>query len=163
MIATVIAPFAMFLAGCLACPHPLTDSPSAHHMAHAHAHAHMHHVDWNNNNVTAAVKRAAAGQYDGDITYYDVGLGACGHDDSGKGSITNIVAVSAALMGSGSDSDLCNRKVHIKGDNGNEVVATVRDKCPSCPEGGLDVSEKVFKEVVGSLGVGRAKVTWTFA
>jgi expansin (peptidoglycan-binding protein) len=97
----------------------------------------------------------------GAMTYYEVGVGACGHDDSGKGDSENIVAMSSALMGSGS-GEYCGRKVRIQGKDGTAVMATVRDKCPSCEPDELDVSNKVFKEVVGNLGVGRSKVSWSF-
>ncbi|KAK0623830.1 RlpA-like double-psi beta-barrel-protein domain-containing protein-containing protein, partial [Immersiella caudata] len=94
------------------------------------------------------------------MTYYEVGLGACGHDDSGKGDSENIVAMSSELMGKG--DNLCGRKIRIQGKDGQTVMATVRDKCPSCSPDELDVSNKVFKEVVGNLGVGRSKVSWSF-
>lgn len=95
----------------------------------------------------------------GDMTYYNVGMGSCGVDDSGKGNVDYIVAVSPSVMG-GNDG-ACGRKVTINGPNGR-VTATVHDECPSCAPGSIDVSEKVFKEVVGDLGVGRSAVTWSF-
>ncbi|KAK4167630.1 RlpA-like double-psi beta-barrel-protein domain-containing protein-containing protein [Cladorrhinum sp. PSN259] len=100
--------------------------------------------------------------YRGHMTYYDVGPGACGHDDSGKGGSHNIVALSAALMPSSGGGKMCGRKISIKGGNGKEVTATVRDKCPSCPKSGIDVSEKVFREIAGDLGLGRTEVEWSF-
>ncbi|KAK0719095.1 RlpA-like double-psi beta-barrel-protein domain-containing protein-containing protein [Apiosordaria backusii] len=98
----------------------------------------------------------------GHMTYYEVGLGACGHDDSGKGDIDNIVAVSSALMNGHGAGDACDRKIAIKGHGGKEVTAVVRDKCPSCPPGGIDVSPKVFRELAGNLDVGKTEVSWTF-
>jgi hypothetical protein len=97
----------------------------------------------------------------GAMTYYEVGLCACGHDDSGKGDSENIVAMSAELMGNG--NHMCGRKINIQGKDGQTVEATVHDKCKSCGPGELDVSNKVFKEVVGGLGVGKSKVSWSFA
>lgn len=141
---TSIALYIAFLASCLAAPTPL------------------------GNGAVAAVEGAAAvvledrgaATRSGDITYYDVGMGSCGYDDSGKGNSDNIVAVSPDVMG-GSGASACGRKVTIKGPNG-EVTATVRDKCVSCGNGSIDVSAKVFKDVVGDLGVGRSAVTWSF-
>ncbi|KAK5655713.1 hypothetical protein OQA88_5250 [Cercophora sp. LCS_1] len=98
----------------------------------------------------------------GAMTYYQVGLGSCGQDDTGKDNLENIVAMSPDMVGTGGDSN-CGRKIHIKGKDGQVVSATVRDKCPSCSPGEIDVSEKVFKEIVGDLGVGRSKVSWTWA
>jgi len=103
---------------------------------------------------------AHSGDNHGSMTYYEVGLGACGQDDSGKGDTHNIVAMSAELMGN--SNSMCGRKVYIQGKDGQTVEATVRDKCPSCSPGEIDVSNKVFKEVVGNLGVGRSKVSWSF-
>ncbi|KAK0703848.1 hypothetical protein B0T26DRAFT_757343 [Lasiosphaeria miniovina] len=142
---TASIPLVAFFVGALACPRALKHAPAEFkfHLA---------------TNINARDDKA---QYHGDMTYYEVGVGACGHDDSGQGSVQNIVAVSAALMGEGPSTNMCNRKISIKGDNGKEVTAVIRDKCPSCDEGALDVSEKVFKDVVGDLGVGRAKVSWT--
>ncbi|KAK0637381.1 RlpA-like double-psi beta-barrel-protein domain-containing protein-containing protein [Bombardia bombarda] len=104
-----------------------------------------------------AKKRKAAGTRTGDMTYYTVGMGACGHDDSGKGDSEYIVAVSESL-----DTDSCGQTVTIQGSNGNSVQGVVRDKCPSCAEGALDVSEKTFKDLIGDLDVGVAQVTWSF-
>ncbi|KAJ6785884.1 hypothetical protein PWT90_11183 [Aphanocladium album] len=105
---------------------------------------------------------SGSGEHSGDITYYAVGLGACGEDDSGKDNSENIVALSSLLMGAQSNGNpKCGQTITIHG-NGKSVQATVRDKCPSCTEGSIDVSEKVFKELWGDLGVGRQSVTWSF-
>ncbi|KAK4178002.1 RlpA-like double-psi beta-barrel-protein domain-containing protein-containing protein [Triangularia setosa] len=98
----------------------------------------------------------------GHMTYYEVGPGACGHNDSGKGDTHNIVAVSSALMSGQGAGDACGRKITIKAHDGKKVTAIVRDKCPSCPPGGIDVSAKVFKELAGNLDVGKTEVSWTF-
>lgn len=101
------------------------------------------------------------GEYSGDITYYAVGLGSCGGDDSGKDQTENIVALSSTLYASLGDG-LCNKKISISA-NGKTITGTVRDKCPSCAKGSIDVSEKAFVELWGSTGVGRGKVSWSFA
>ncbi|KAK0662981.1 RlpA-like double-psi beta-barrel-protein domain-containing protein-containing protein [Cercophora samala] len=151
--------FAMFVAGALA-------SPINMNMARAEQQV----------EVPAAVKiqlrhTEFAAKRDGDdnsynrhghMTYYEVGPGACGHDDSGKGDTHNIVAVSSALMSGQGAGDACGRKIAIKGHDGKEVTAVVRDKCPSCLPGGIDVSPKVFKELAGNLDVGKTEVSWTF-
>jgi len=101
-------------------------------------------------------------EYHGDMTYYQVGQGACGQDDSGKDDTANIVAISPSHMGDDvSSPEMCGRKISIQGPKGT-ITATVRDKCPSCGSGQIDVSQKVFKEVVGNLGVGRAPISWSF-
>ncbi|KAJ2902800.1 allergen Asp F7 [Zalerion maritima] len=101
--------------------------------------------------------------YHGDATYYALGLGACGVDHSGKDNTANVVALSAQIMGTGptlTDNPYCGRKVAIRA-QGKSVDATVVDKCPGCPAGDLDVSEKIFKELFGDLGIGRGNIDWT--
>ncbi|KAM3522402.1 hypothetical protein MY4038_008640 [Beauveria bassiana] len=104
-----------------------------------------------------------SGGHSGEITYYAVGPGACGPDDTGKDNTDNIVALSSKLMGPLSNNNpMCNKKINIFA-NGKSIDATVRDKCPSCAEGSIDVSEKVYKFLFGSLDSGREKMSWSFA
>ncbi|OAA33410.1 Barwin-related endoglucanase [Moelleriella libera RCEF 2490] len=98
----------------------------------------------------------------GDITYYAVGMGACGEDDSGKDNTGNIVALSHLMMGTQSNGNpMCGKTISITG-NGKTVQATVRDKCMGCKQEDIDVSEKVYKELWGDLGSGRKPITWSF-
>lgn len=102
------------------------------------------------------------GTYSGDLTYYAVGMGSCGVDDSGKDNSENIVAISSDLMGTQSNGNpMCGKTITIFA-NGKSTTATVRDKCPGCKYGSIDVSEKVFLALFGDLGVGRGSVTWSF-
>ncbi|KAL2264880.1 hypothetical protein VTJ83DRAFT_7390 [Remersonia thermophila] len=98
----------------------------------------------------------------GDMTYFALGLGSCGIDDSGKDNTDNIVAVSAQLMGPLSNSNpYCGKTISIRA-NGKTIQAVVHDKCPGCAYGDIDASEKMFKELFGTLDVGRAKIEWWF-
>ena len=100
--------------------------------------------------------------YSGDLTYYAVGMGSCGIDDSGKDQTDNIVAVSAALMGAQSNGNpMCGKTITVKA-NGKTVQALVHDKCPGCAASDIDGTEKMFKELFGSLDVGRGKIEWWF-
>ncbi|KAK1971728.1 hypothetical protein LY78DRAFT_651566 [Colletotrichum sublineola] len=100
--------------------------------------------------------------HSGDLTYYAVGMGACGEDDSGKDLTENIVAISHLVMGAQSNGNpYCGKKVKISV-NGKTTTATVRDKCMGCKANDIDVSEKCFLEVFDSLGVGRQTVEWSF-
>ncbi|WYZ41559.1 hypothetical protein EsH8_V_000454 [Colletotrichum jinshuiense] len=100
--------------------------------------------------------------HSGDLTYYAVGLGACGEDDSGKDRTDNIVAISHLVMGAQSNGNpYCGKKVKITV-NGKSTTATVRDKCMGCAADDIDVSEKCFLEMFDSLGVGRKTVEWSF-
>ncbi|EFQ29096.1 allergen Asp F7 [Colletotrichum graminicola] len=100
--------------------------------------------------------------HSGDLTYYTVGMGACGEDDSGKDMTENIVAISHLVMGAQSNGNpYCGKKIKITVD-GKSTTATVRDKCMGCKADDIDVSEKCFLEVFDSLGVGRKTVEWSF-
>ncbi|CAF3610607.1 hypothetical protein SNK03_003610 [Fusarium graminearum] len=98
----------------------------------------------------------------GEFTYYDIGQGACGQDDSGKDDSINIVALSHLLMGpSSNDNPMCGKTITIKA-NGKTAQATVADKCMGCAMNDIDVSRKVYMEIWGSLDSGRTEVEWWF-
>ncbi|KAI0152758.1 hypothetical protein GGR57DRAFT_157072 [Xylariaceae sp. FL1272] len=110
-------------------------------------------------------------QYSGDITYYTVGLGACGYDDTGKDDSMPIVAIAVGDWGAfgtlatnaGIDLPLnpwCGKELTITA-NGKTVKGQARDQCPGCASGSIDVSEKLFLELFGDLGVGRSSVSWS--
>jgi hypothetical protein len=98
----------------------------------------------------------------GEFTYYDIGQGACGDDDSGKDDSINIVALSHLLMGPSSNNNpMCGKTITIKA-NGKTAQATVKDKCMGCAVNDIDVSRKVYNEIWGSLDSGRSEVEWWF-
>ncbi|KAG9249943.1 allergen Asp F7 [Emericellopsis atlantica] len=101
--------------------------------------------------------------HNGEITYYTVGLGACGEDDAGMDQVENIVALSHELMGTQSNGNpMCGQTITITV-GGKSASATVRDKCMGCAMNDIDVSEKVFKALFGgSLTSGRQPVEWSF-
>ncbi|RDA93611.1 hypothetical protein CP533_6177 [Ophiocordyceps camponoti-saundersi (nom. inval.)] len=106
---------------------------------------------------------SSAAKFSGQITYYTVGMGSCGYDDTGKDQTGNIVAISKDKMGTQSNGNpMCGQKINIHA-NGKTTQATVRDKCMGCAENNIDVNEKIFKELFGSLDGGRMPVTWSFA
>ena len=99
----------------------------------------------------------------GELTYYTVGMGACGEDDTGADSSQNIVAISHLLMGTQSNGNpMCGQTITIKTADGKSASATVKDKCMGCALEDIDVSEKVFLQLFGSLDGGRLPVTWSF-
>ncbi|KAI0522006.1 hypothetical protein F5B22DRAFT_513373 [Xylaria bambusicola] len=107
--------------------------------------------------------------YSGDITYYDLGLGACGYDDGSNSE--NIVAIShldwyARGPGTSLGIDMpnhvwCNKMITITA-NGKSTTAKVHDICPSCASGSIDVSRGTFMDLFGSLEAGRTEASWTF-
>jgi len=102
-------------------------------------------------------------KHKGEITYYDLGLGACGEDHSGADETENIAALSHLLMGTQSNGNpMCGQTVTLHA-NGKSVKATVADKCMGCAVDDIDVSKKAFKELFGgSLTEGRTAITWSF-
>ncbi|KAL2023125.1 hypothetical protein VTK56DRAFT_3731 [Thermocarpiscus australiensis] len=111
---------------------------------------------------SASGNSAPSSAYEGDLTFFALGLGSCGFDDSGKDLTDNIVAVSSALMGGVSNGNpMCGKTITVTA-NGKSVQATVHDKCPSCARGDIDASEKMFVELFGSKDVGRGKIKWWF-
>jgi hypothetical protein len=108
-------------------------------------------------------------KYSGDITYYDLGLGACGYDDAG--TTEHIVALSHVdwyKRGSGTSLGIdmpnhawCDQTITITAD-GKSTTALVHDICPGCDSGSIDVSDNVFVALFGSLEAGRKTVTWSF-
>jgi expansin (peptidoglycan-binding protein) len=99
----------------------------------------------------------------GDLTYYIVGLGACGEDDTGRDMTANIVAMSSEVMGPQSnDNPMCGRTIKIYNFvNGKEATGVIRDKCPGCKKGSIDVSQKLFQEL-GDLAQGRIPISWAW-
>lgn len=99
----------------------------------------------------------------GEFTYYDIGLGACGGESvAGKDEEVSIVALSHLLMGEESNNNpMCGKTITIKA-NGKTATATVADKCMGCAINDIDVSRKVFKEIWGSTDKGRTPVEWWF-
>lgn len=83
------------------------------------------------------------------MTYYDteVGLGACGawHSNS-----EFTVALNTAQFGSSYPSQYCGQTVTISY-GGKTTQASIQDACPSCPYGGLDLSEGLFSFFAVSL------------
>ncbi|KAB5577661.1 allergen Asp F7 [Coniochaeta sp. 2T2.1] len=112
-----------------------------------------------------AVQPATGGKeaaFTGELTYYAVGMGACGWDDTGKDN-QYIVALSHLLMGAQSNGNpKCGKKINISL-NGKTIEAEVRDKCMGCAENNIDVSEGAFVALTGDTGVGRTSVEWSWA
>ncbi|KAF8588583.1 hypothetical protein K439DRAFT_1613423 [Ramaria rubella] len=89
-------------------------------------------------------------------TFFYPGLGNCGEwNDSND----PIIAISTEIYG---DGDNCGQWVHITNtDNGQTTYGLVRDSCPSCAAGSLDMSPDVFQNLA-SLDVGVIPITWHY-
>ncbi|TXT07126.1 hypothetical protein VHUM_03296 [Vanrija humicola] len=93
-------------------------------------------------------------RFSGRATYYEVGLGACGHTNSGS---EFVVALNAPQYSGGA---YCGQSVTISA-NGKSTQATVVDLCPGCPYGALDLSESLFT-YFNPTSVGVFTIDWSF-
>jgi expansin (peptidoglycan-binding protein) len=103
--------------------------------------------------------RAVSGRF----TYYNPGLGACGqsHSDSDYVVALNYVDFDPHTPnGNPNNNDLCGRRIRASY-NGKSVDVTIVDRCPGCPQGGLDFSPAAF-QALASLDVGVIQGTWDY-
>ncbi|KAI0012305.1 hypothetical protein F4779DRAFT_84503 [Xylariaceae sp. FL0662B] len=106
----------------------------------------------------------------GDITYYTVGIGACGWDDTGADESENIVAIPhkfwddiSTATNLGLDQPvhpLCGKTITITGADGKTCTAKITDRCGGCEDFAIDVTSKVFTDLFGSLEGGRLEASW---
>ncbi|KAI1455504.1 RlpA-like double-psi beta-barrel-protein domain-containing protein-containing protein [Annulohypoxylon moriforme] len=94
--------------------------------------------------------------FNGDLTYYQPGLGSCGEQSS---SSDHIVALAPAQFTS--DPNACGKTIQITY-NGKTTTAKVVDKCMGCSDDSIDVSTAVFTELA-DLSAGRVQVEWDYA
>lgn len=93
--------------------------------------------------------------FNGQATYYAVGLGACG---SYNVPSDYIVALNSAQYGSG---EYCGKALVISF-GGKTATAVVMDECPGCSWGSLDCSQGLF-EHFADTSVGVFQMTWNWA
>ncbi|KZT03488.1 uncharacterized protein LAESUDRAFT_729065 [Laetiporus sulphureus 93-53] len=108
-------------------------------------------------NATSGLTNLAKRQSfsDARFTYYAVGLGACGQTNVPSDF---IVALDSILYDA---SDECFKSITISY-GGKSTTATIMDRCPGCPEGGLDLSEGLF-EYFADTGEGVIYGEWSYA
>lgn len=98
----------------------------------------------------------------GEVTFYDIGLGACGEDHANQDFSINVVALSADLIGPLSNNNpYCGKTITVKA-NGKTTTALVVDKCMGCASTAIDLSKAAFLELWGDLDVGRGDCEWYF-
>lgn len=108
--------------------------------------------------AAAPVEIAKRQGFSGRATFYDVGLGACGGTNVASDF---IVALNAPQYGSGYPGPNCGRQLRISY-GGKSTTATVRDQCPGCGYGDLDLSRGLFN-FFASEDVGVFQMSWTWA
>ncbi|KAJ5057756.1 RlpA-like double-psi beta-barrel-protein domain-containing protein-containing protein [Bipolaris maydis] len=107
--------------------------------------------------------------FEGDLTYYNPGLGACGQT---HGDGDPVVAVSHILwdknqVGANPNTNsLCGRKIRahrVDERTGKDasIDVTVIDRCTGCKPTDLDVSPAMFKKLADP-DLGRVKVEWAW-
>ncbi|KAK2054299.1 hypothetical protein LY76DRAFT_522796 [Colletotrichum caudatum] len=107
---------------------------------------------------------AKGGVHTGDLTYYGVGLGACGKTNSDGDAIVSVSHyLWDAVQGGGNPNTnpLCGRKIRVRRDGEGSVDVTVVDRCTGCAPTDLDLSPAVF-ERLADKGEGRVKGTWSW-
>ncbi|KAK0238307.1 RlpA-like double-psi beta-barrel-protein domain-containing protein-containing protein [Armillaria nabsnona] len=106
--------------------------------------------------AVATLSLYTANAFIGDATYYNPngGLGACGTPLQNS---DYIVALSTTQYAKGAN---CGKLIRVSY-KGRSVDVTIRDLCPGCPSGGIDLSPSAFKQLAG-LDVGRIQVTWEY-
>ncbi|PBP25064.1 riboflavin aldehyde-forming enzyme [Diplocarpon rosae] len=94
---------------------------------------------------------------EGDITYYEAGLGACG--TTNDGSVEKVVALPHGMMGTQSNGNpYCGMTVTIM--LGSKTThATVVDKCMGCDDNSIDLSTAAFADLA-EFAVGRTQAKW---
>ncbi|EJC98558.1 uncharacterized protein FOMMEDRAFT_161373 [Fomitiporia mediterranea MF3/22] len=88
------------------------------------------------------------------ITFYNAGLGACGETNNDN---QPILALNTAQFGNG---QYCNKEITITA-NGKTKDATIKDSCPGCPFGGLDLTPSLFS-FFADQGAGHISGSWKF-
>jgi len=98
----------------------------------------------------------ARGEYSGRGTWFNVGLGNCGKMNKPSDLIVALATKTYA------DGVHCDQNVLITDKKSKKTVtASVRDSCPGCAPGDLDMSTGLF-ERFADLSVGVLDITWDF-
>lgn len=118
---------------------------------------------------------SAGGIHTGDLTYYNLGLGACGWTDTNQDivcAVSHYVFDAAAKTVPGASADpnlnpLCGKKIRVERDfteigAGNRSVdVTVVDRCVGCKPNDLDLSPTVF-DMLALQSEGRVVGSWAW-
>ncbi|KAI1657329.1 hypothetical protein F4813DRAFT_389914 [Daldinia decipiens] len=110
-------------------------------------------------------------KFDGEITYYNAALGACGYEDEGKDNSENIVAIPKQFWDNISTATsyginqpahpLCDKTITITTSDGKTTKAKIRDRCGGCTGMAIDVTPHTFLDLFDSLDGGRLECSWT--
>ncbi|KAK3936788.1 RlpA-like double-psi beta-barrel-protein domain-containing protein-containing protein [Diplogelasinospora grovesii] len=99
--------------------------------------------------------------YTGDMTYFDLALGACGlvsNDTDMACAVAHSVFDAVSTSSDPNANPLCGRFIMIS-KGGKSVAVTVVDRCVGCQPTDLDVSPAVFGKLA-EIAAGRVIVSW---
>ncbi|XP_060849448.1 uncharacterized protein LOC132928652 [Rhopalosiphum padi] len=97
----------------------------------------------------------------GDLTYYSLGLTACGRTYT-DGDMVAAIAFGHFTTPNPNFDPMCGKRVKIIDPTTlKSIVVTVRDKCEACKMNDIDVSPSAFEKLKPKI-VGRIKVVWDF-
>lgn len=100
-------------------------------------------------------------EFNGQATFYEVGLGACGWTNSDDELVAALNWEQWDQFGSESNGNpACNKKATLNYE-GKSVTVKIVDKCMGCKYGDLDLSPSAFKQLA-SESVGRMEMSWSF-
>ncbi|KAI0781115.1 RlpA-like double-psi beta-barrel-protein domain-containing protein-containing protein [Trametes elegans] len=135
---------------------PFTALASSHgqadHRRHEAIAAHI-----NDNTTETSLARRGEDYKNVRLTFYDVGLGACGQYNQPSDF---IVALSSQNYGGGYPGPHCFKMIEITC-NGKTTQAQIMDECPGCDWGGLDLSRGLF-QFFDSLDKGVLTADWHY-
>ncbi|KAK1229638.1 hypothetical protein PQX77_007273 [Marasmius sp. AFHP31] len=107
--------------------------------------------------VSRDVESRSAQSFNGRLTYYQTGLGACGGYNKPSDF---IVALNSAQYGGGYPGPNCGKSITISY-GGKTHEAIIVDECPTCDYGDLDLSQALF-EYFAPTSTGVLQAVWWF-
>lgn len=114
-----------------------------------------------NNNLPLPTSNG--GPFDGDLTYYEPALGACGLYNTASDSICAVSHIIYDAVSKGSNPNanpLCGLKLRLRR-AGVSVDVTVVDRCVGCAATDIDTTTNVFSQLA-SIDEGRVLVEWAW-
>lgn len=103
------------------------------------------------------------GPYQGELTYYATGLGACGTVSKDGDDIVSVSHLIFDAVSTGSNPNLnplCGKMIRARRGTGS-VDLKVVDRCTGCEQRDLDITEKTFAKLA-SVEEGRVDVEWSW-
>jgi expansin (peptidoglycan-binding protein) len=98
----------------------------------------------------------------GNATYYDnAGYGACGTWLDANSEMLVAVSASYWTTPNPNNDPICSRVSVQVTYNGRTITVPVRDKCPSCASGHIDLSKPAFAQLADT-NLGNIPLTWKF-